>query len=69
MSEEMNFVPVLVSFRFLKFKWSPWREEALMLHAASSDDIVTFAERMIKPRRYYNYELTGYLPANGMREF
>lgn len=66
---ETNDVPVLVSYRFLRYKFSPWREEAIMVFAPSSRNILAEANQRLLTMRFHNYEIVGYLPQNGMELF
>jgi hypothetical protein len=66
---ETNYVPVLVSYRFVRYKFSPWREEAIMVHAATSREILSEANQRLKAQRFHNYEIVSYLPRNGMELF
>lgn len=66
---EPNYVPVLVSFRFLRYKFSAWRQEAIMIHAATSREILAESNQRLKALRFYDYEIVSYLPQNGMELF
>lgn len=68
-SREATDLLVLVSYRFMRYKISPWREEAVMISALHSDDILPEAVKRLDPMRFYNYEIVGYLPKNGKRVY
>jgi hypothetical protein len=53
----------------MRYKISPWREEAVMISALHSDDILPEAVKRLDPMRFYNYEIVGYLPKNGKRVY
>jgi hypothetical protein len=66
---ETKDILVLVSYKFLRYKFSAWREEAIMIHAPSSRYILAEANQRLKTLRFYNFEIVGYFPQNGMELF
>lgn len=68
-SGESQLQPVLVAYRFLRFKFSRWREEAIMLHVAHSDEIEAEFNAAMLPKKHANYELLRYMPRCGKARF
>lgn len=66
---EMRDIKVLVSYRFLKYKFGGWRQEAIMLHVPHSKDIESAFWASVSTYRHAACEIVSYLPETGKQVF
>lgn len=66
---ELRDTKVLVSYRFLRYKFGGWREEAIMLHVRSSRDIESAFWAAVSTYRHAACEMVSYLPETGKQVF
>lgn len=66
---ESRDTKVLVSYRFLKYKFGGWREEAIMLHVPTSKHIESAFWASVSTFRHAACEIVSYLPETGKQVF
>lgn len=66
---EMRDTKVLVSYRFLRYKFGGWRQEAIMLHVPTSNHIESAFWATVSTYRHAACEMVSYLPETGKALF
>lgn len=62
-------VAVLVSYKFLRYRFSKWRIEAVMVHVNHSREIIPAFNYKMSSFKNMHYEIVSYLPQNLERVF
>lgn len=62
-------IKVLISYRYMSFKSSKWRESSCLIHVNSSRDILRLFGAEMHKKRHYDFEMLCYVPENGRRKF
>lgn len=66
---EIRDTKVLVSYKFLKYKFGGWRQEAIMLHVPTSAHIESAFWASVSTYRHAACEMVSYLPETGKQVF